>query len=135
MQKNWRDLNVNLSNLVQKVIGFFESEKFNNVTALKTEKGYQVIAGDSDRYKMESDVSVAIEGKPDDFTISLTSCKEEKTNRVPMMLAQMFGGGYFYLKSLKSQEAMQKLEIDFRKKIDNMVAQTQENNYQEKRNT
>jgi hypothetical protein len=134
VQKNYRDPNVNLSDLVKKIIDFFESEKFNNVTALKTETGFQVIAGDSDRYKMENDVSVDIKGNPDDFTISLTSCKEEKTNRTPMMLAQMFGLGYFYLKSVRSQEAMLKLETNFRKKIDNMIAQAREANHQEDKN-
>jgi len=135
VQKYFRDMNVNLSELVKKIIEFFESEKFNNVTALKTETGFQVIAGDSSRYKMENDVSVNIQGKPDDFTISLTSCKQEKTNRTPMMLAQMFGLGYFYLKSFRSEEAMLKLETSFGKKIDNMIAQTREKNHQEDKTT
>ena len=130
MQKNFRDQNVNLQDLVKKIIEFFESEKFNDVTALKTETGYQVIAGDSDRYKMESDVSVTIEGKPEDFTITLTPAKEQKTSSTPMMLAQMIGLGYFYLKGVRSQEAFQMLEINFRRKIDNMVAQTRQTMHQ-----
>jgi hypothetical protein len=127
-------LNVNLSDLVKKIIEFFESEKFDNVTALKTETGYQVIAGGSPHYKMENDVSVEIKGNPNDFTISLTACKEENTSRAPMMLAQMFGLGYFYLKSFRSQETIQKLETNFRRKLDNMIAQTRENSYEEKKN-
>lgn len=133
VQKNWKDLNVDLSNLAQKIIEFFESREFNNVTALKTETGYQVIAGDSKRYKMENDVSVTIEGKPDDFTVSLTSCKEEKRSTLPLILTQMFGGGYLLLKNFRSEEAMQKLERDFREKIDNMVTQTQELSSQQRK--
>jgi hypothetical protein len=133
VQRNWKDLNVNLSNLVQKVIQFFESREFNDITALKTETGYEVIAGDSRHYKMENNVSVTIEGKPEDFTISLTSCKEEKRPTLPLILTSMFGGGYFLLKNFRSEEAMQKLERDFREKIDDMVTQTQETNSQQRK--
>lgn len=133
MQKSWKDLNVNLSNLLQKIIQFFESNKFNNVTALKTETGYEVIAGDSNRYKMQNDVSVTIEGKPDDFTVDLTSSKEQRTSTLPLILTSMFGGGYFLLKNFRSDEAMQKLERDFRAEIDKMVWQTQQPDPQEKK--
>jgi hypothetical protein len=125
MQRNWQNLNVNLSNLVKNIIQFFESKEFNDVTALKTEKGYQIIAGDSKQYKMENDVSVTIEGRPDDFTVSLASCKQEKRSPIPLFLMSMFGGGYFALKGFRSEEAMQKLERDFRQKIELMVAQAQ----------
>jgi hypothetical protein len=126
MQKNWKGLNVNLSDLLQKIIQFFESKEFKNVTALKTETGYEVIAGDSKRYKMQNDVSVKIEGRQDDFTVGLTSSKEQKTSTLPLMLISMFGGGYFLLKNFRSDEAMQKLERDFRIEIDKMVWQTQQ---------
>jgi hypothetical protein len=125
MQRNWQNLNVNLSDLVQKIIQFFESKEFNNVTALKNETRYQIIAGDSKQYKMENDVSVTIEGKPDDFTVSLASCKQEKRSTIPLFLTSMFGGGYFLLKGFRSEEAMQKLERDFRQKIEGMVAEAQ----------
>jgi len=132
VQTSWKGQNVNLANLVQKIIQFFESNRFDNVTALKTETGYQVIAGDSNRYKMENDVSVTVNGMPDDFSVSLTSCKQEKKFALPLILTSMFGGGFFVLKDLKSDEAMQKLERDFRAKIGNMIEQSRELNSQEK---
>ena len=132
MQTSWKGQNVNLANLVQKIIQFFESNRFDNVTALKTETGYQVIAGDSNRYKMENDVSVTVNGMPDDFSVSLTSCKQEKKFALALILTSMFGGGFFVLKDLKSDEAMQKLERDFRAKIGNMIEQSRELNSQEK---
>jgi len=124
VQKNWKGLNVDLSGLVQKMIQFFESKQFNNVTALKTETGYEVIAGDSKQYKMENDVSATIEGRPDDFNVSLDSCKREKRFTLPLFLTSMFGGGYLLLKDFRSEEEMQKLERDFRREIESMVAQT-----------
>jgi hypothetical protein len=132
VQKSWKGLNVNLSNLVKEIIQFFESKEFNNVTALETETGYQVIAGDSKHYKMEKDVSVTIEGKADDFTISLTPCTDERRPSLPLILTSMFGGGYFLLKNFRSEEAMQKLERDFRERIGNMIEQAQEPSSQEK---
>jgi hypothetical protein len=133
VQTNWKDLNVNLQNLLQVMIQFFESKQFNNVTALQTEKGYQLIAGDSKHYKMENDVSVTIEGKPDDFTVTLTSCREDKNPPLPLILMSMFGGGYFLLKNFRSEEAMQKLERDFRERIGKMIEQTQEPNSRRKK--
>ena len=99
MQKNWKSLNVNLSDLLQKIIQFFESKEFNNVTALKTETGYEVIAGDSKRYKMQNDVSVKIEGRQDDFTVGLTSSKEQKTSTLPLMLIQCSAADTFSSKT------------------------------------
>ena len=124
VQKALKDLNVNLSELTQKIVQFFEAEEFNAITALQTENGYQIVAGDSKCYRMENDVSVTVAGTPDDFTVSLTSSKEEKRTTLPLMLASMFGGGYFLLKNLKSDEAMLKLERDFRQRIDRMIEQT-----------
>lgn len=126
VQATWRNLNVNLLSLVQKIISFFESEEFNNVTAFETERGYEIIVGDSKRYKMGNDVSVTIEGKPDEFTINLTSTKKEKGPSIPLMLAQMIGAGYFALKELKSEEAMQKLEKEFKLKINSIIAQARQ---------
>jgi hypothetical protein len=133
MHKEWRGLNVDLSNLTNEVIQFFESRKFNNVTALRTEKGYEVIAGDSKHYKMESDVSVTIEGKADNFSINLTSCSGNKKTApssnsmgLPLMLASMFGAGYFLLKGFRSEEAMLKLERDFTQRIGSMVERSGE---------
>jgi hypothetical protein len=132
VQKSCIGLNVSLSSLVKEIIQFFESKEFNNVTALETETGYQVIAGDSKHYKIEKDVSVTIQGKANDFTISLTSNTEERRPSLPLILTSMFGGGYFLLKNFKSEEAMQKLERDFRGRIGNMIEHAREPSSQEK---
>jgi hypothetical protein len=132
VQKSCIGLNVSLSSLVKEIIQFFESKEFNNVTALETETGYQVIAGDSKHYKIEKDVSVTIQGKANDFTISLTSNTEERRPSLPLILTSMFGGGYFLLKNFRSEEAMQKLERDFRERISKMIEQAQEPSSQEK---
>jgi hypothetical protein len=61
MKKSWPKQNINMNTLTQQLIQFFESRKFEEVTALKTEAGYQIIAGSSPHYKMNTDVSATIE--------------------------------------------------------------------------
>lgn len=113
MQRNWPNENVDLSVLTKQIVQFLESKKFDNVTVFETETGYQVVAGNSSQYKMESDLSITIDGKPANFSVNLQLCKEEKDFKFPMMLAAMFGGGYLFLKKLRSDESWYKFEKDF----------------------
>ena len=126
MQTTLRGLNVNLSSLVQKIIQFFESEEFSNVTAFETERGYEIVAKDSKHYKMSNGASVTIEGRPDEFTVTMASTKKDKGPAIPLMLAHMFGGGYFALKEIHSDEAMRKLEEKFKMKMNSMIEQSQQ---------
>lgn len=121
-----RGLNVNLSDLVKKMIQFFESEEFDSITAFETERGYEIVARDSKHYKMANGASVTIEGKPDEFTVTLTSTKKDKGSTIPLMLAHMFGLGYFALKDIHSEEAMRKLEEKFRRRMNSMITQVQQ---------
>ncbi len=126
VQRTWQGLNVDLSKLVKEIIQFFELNKFDNVTALETETGYQVIAGDSKRYKILNDATTTITGKPEDFTVSLTFSGERKQSSLPLTLASMIGLGYFNLKNFRSEEAMRKLEIDFGRELSKMIERTRE---------
>lgn len=122
MEKSWTGLNANLADIRQRIVQFFETEDFGDIVGVETERGHEIIVGDSKHYKMQNDVCIKIEGEPNDFSISLQTCKKEKRFAFPMILTSMFGGGYFMLKSLKSEEAMQALDRDFRREIDNIVA-------------
>ena len=120
MQKTWSNQNVDLSIITQRIIQFFEEKKF-DITALETEKGYQIIAGASPYYKMESYTSVLIEGKPEDFSVNLEPCNQEKTFKLPAMLTTMFGGGYFLLKHLRSDEVWMTFSRDFWRRVDSII--------------
>jgi hypothetical protein len=122
VEKSWTGLNVNLAGVREKIVQFFERKDFGDIIGVKTERGHEIIVGDSKHYKIQNEVCVKIEGEPNDFSISLQTCKEEKGFAFPMILTSMFGGGYFMLKSLKSKEAMQALDRDFRREIDDIVA-------------
>lgn len=127
VRRSWQGLNVDLSSLLKEIIQFFESKKFDDITALQTETGYEVIAGYSKQYKMERSVSVTVEGKPEDFTVNLTSLGERKLARaraLPEAIGWGEGRQVLYLMNLKSEEALLKLEIDFGRELNEIVART-----------
>lgn len=116
MQKNWTNKNVDLDLLTNQLSEFFKEKDFNVVKG-RSEKGYQIFADDSGYYKVNGYVSVSIEGKPEDFTITFELCNEEEKRKNPLprsiILTTMFGGGYFLRKQLKSDEEWLRLKRDF----------------------
>lgn len=126
MQKTWSNQNVDISTLTNQIIQFFKGRKF-DITALETETGYQIIAGNSLHYKIESDISVTIYGNPENFSINLELCSEKKRGSTfPVMLATMIGGGYFLLKHLKSNEMWMTFKKDFWGYVDSAVTQVRD---------
>jgi hypothetical protein len=67
---------------------------------------------------------VDIHRETEGFSVSLDLAKGTKRFNFPMTLATMFGGGYFLLKDLKSDEHWRKIEREFWKDIDSMIMQT-----------
>jgi hypothetical protein len=125
MQKSF-ERKTNLETLTKQIVRFFEAKKFEDITALQNDDGYQIIAGNSRTYKLRSDLKVDIHKENDGFTISLNSLKETKRFNFPMTLATMFGGGYFLLKDLKSDEAWVKIEREFWNHVHNVVKDTKD---------
>jgi len=125
MQKSF-ERKTNLETLTKQIIQFFEVKKFEDITALQNDDGYQIIAGNSRTYKLRSDLKVNIHKEKNGFTISLNPLKETKRFNFPMTLATMFGGGYFLLKDLKSDEAWVKIEREFWNQVRNNIADTKD---------
>jgi len=125
MQKSF-ERKTNLETLTKQIVRFFEVKKFEDITALQNDNGYTIIAGNSRTYKLRSDLKVDIHKENDGFTISLNSLKETKRFNFPMTLATMFGGGYFLLKDLKSDEAWVKIEKEFWNHVHSVVKDTKD---------
>lgn len=123
MQKNWPKQEINMNILLQYIIQFFETQKF-DITVLKSETSYEVVAGNSPCYKIESDILVTIDENPNDFSINLELSKEKRREdfRFPVILTTVFGGGYFLLKHLKSDEAWMKFKNDFWRQMDSIIS-------------
>lgn len=121
MEKNWREKNVDLTELTARIGDFFKEKDFE---AIKGEipTGHQILAAGSPYFKINGYVGVTIEGKPDDFVVRLELCGEDKRPRFrSIFLAAMFGGGYFLSRRLKSEEAWMKLENEFWRYVENVI--------------
>jgi len=112
MQKRWLKENVTTALLADRICQFFKSKEF-DFTMIETDKGYQIIAGNSPRYKMNSNVQVTIDESSEDFILDLELLKKNRRFRFPIILSAMFGGGYFLLKNLKSEESWGEFQRDF----------------------
>ena len=121
MERIWTDRNVDLARLATHVGEFF---KKNDFEAYKDtiENGFKIEAQDSSIYKMEGSVTVTIEGDPNNLKVTLERSGIEKKHRInSMYLTAAFGGGYFLLKRMKSDENWRVFEKQFWKYVENSV--------------
>ena len=123
MQRNWTKKNVDLALLTTRIGDFFKEKDFEAVKG-EIATGCQILADDSPHFKIRGYVSVTIEGKPQDFTVKLEYCgNNKKRSWFSPFLLHMLGGGYFFLQQLKSEEAWIKLEKEFWRHVENVVLQ------------
>jgi hypothetical protein len=125
MLKNF-EKNVNLEWLTRQIARFFDARKFEEITAVQNAGGYQIVAGDSPKYKIKADLRVGIRKEAEGFSVSLELAKEVKKFNYPVMLATFFGGGYFFLKDLKSDESWRKIEREFWQEVSAIVTKAEE---------
>jgi hypothetical protein len=117
---------IDLEWLARQIIQFFEARKFDEITAVQNAIGYQIIAGDSRKYKLRSNLNVDIRKEVEGFSVSFQLAKEVKRFNYPVMLATFFGGGYFFLKDLKSDESWRKIEREFWQEVGMIVMAAEE---------
>jgi hypothetical protein len=120
------DKSIDLEWLTGQITQFFETRKFEEITATQNASGYQIIAGDSKDYRIKSPLKVDIRRLTDGFSVSLELAREVKKLNYPVMLATFFGGGYFLLKDLKSDESWRKIEREFWPEISSAVRRAEE---------
>jgi len=118
MQRSWTNKNVNLETLIDTIGEFFKAKDFEAVK-MQTEDRYKILAWDSTYYKFTGTVTLTLEGKPDNFIISLELSREKKRSLPSsIILTTMFGGGYFLMKQLKSDEEWIRFKRDLWAYID-----------------
>lgn len=125
MQKSWLNQNINIQTLTERIVKFLENEEF-DITVFKEEKGYSIIANNSPKYKIEGNITIQIHGEPNDFIIKIDN-EERRKSRFPLLLAAMFGGGYFLLKKLKSDERYIEFTRTFWQNINKILSQIRNN--------
>jgi len=121
IRKNWKNQNVDLYMLAYKITKMLEKDDF-NIIVFQRENGYEIFAEDSPKYKMNGTLHVEINGEPNDFSINL-EIERKKRFDFPLLLTTMFGGGYFLLKHLKSNEVNVLFIKELCEKIDKIVSQ------------
>jgi hypothetical protein len=118
MQKRWMNRNIDLALLTNHVGSFFKERDFEAIKG-ETATGYNILAEDSPHFKLNGYVNVKIEGKPEDFTVKLELCGDQKGRAfAPILLTTMLVGGYFLSRKLRAQEDWTKLENEFWKYLD-----------------
>jgi len=121
MQKNWTNQNVNIQTLMERITKYLEGEDF-DVTVYNEERGYIIIANNSSKYEIEGDINIQIQGEPNQFSIKI---EEKRGNswedRIPPLLAIMFGGGYLFLKRLKSEERFIEFTVEFWRNVNKIL--------------
>jgi hypothetical protein len=121
MKKQWKNLNINPQRLAETIQNQYTRKSLRTkLNPLK--KGWQIyiIIKQSGTPAL---MSIAITGKPNNFTIE-TKATEEEDEAIKIGLStQIFGGGsIFLLSSLKAREQLEKLEQEFWTTIEETIA-------------
>jgi type IV secretory pathway ATPase VirB11/archaellum biosynthesis ATPase len=121
MQKNWTNQNVNIQTLMERITKYLEGEDF-DVTVYNGERGYIIIANNSSKYEIEGDITIQIQGEPNQFSIKIEEKRGKSwEDRIPPLLATMFGGGYLFLKKLKSEERFIEFTVEFWRNVNKIL--------------
>ena len=107
--------------IVKHIIEFLKTSDF-EIIKVKTEKGYQIYADDSPYYKFKKQILITVEESFEGTSVCLTKPDDVKNSiSFPVLLATMFGGGYFYLQRLKIREAWENFEKSFLRHMKKLI--------------
>lgn len=121
MDRCWIDKNIDLTLLATGIHAFLENY-FKDVRKEDVGNGFKIFAERSPFFNSNEYIDVLIEGHPNNFTIKLNFCRKKKSGFIvaPLLLS-IFGGGYLFLKRLKSQENWIHFENEFWRFIENCL--------------
>ena len=113
MQRGWTNRNVDIDLFKERIHEFFENNDF-EISVDESGDTHRLVASGSLKYRINGQVSVAIAGTPQDFSITLEQEKESKPRKysLPMTLTVFLGGGLLLRDEFKSNEAFLNLRRD-----------------------
>jgi len=113
MQRAWTNRNVDLNAFKEKIHEFFEKNGF-DVIVNEYKNTYHLLASGSPNYRINGQISVTLEGTPQDFSIRLEHERKsrEKKYSLPITLAASLGFGLLLREEYKSDEAFLDLRRD-----------------------
>jgi len=121
MKYQWVNKNVDLSSLRKGIERYFKARKF-RVRSSQLEGAFEVFALKRVNHIIRK-VKVRLYGTPNNFTIEFLAGKQINSIQKANMSLELFGGGIFILKAYEALEFYQKLERDFWKYMEILVAE------------
>lgn len=112
MERRYNDRNVDLSLLSQWVENFFKNKDF-KTTIKKETKGYKIAVQPTYIHEVADRITVSISGTPNDFVLKFVVGARSSFFMKFGALTTFLGGGFAFLKGVKSQEAEERLERNF----------------------
>lgn len=120
MRARWVGKNVDLALLSACVEDFFKGKDFKTRRDESAEEC--TISGIPQRaHGIYGEVNVRVLGNPNDFEIEFLTSKHTRSAIKLGFITSMFGGGVLLLRGLKSQEALEKLEREFWRCIEEAI--------------
>lgn len=120
MEENYRDKNIDMALLTNRIVLFFGDKSFVTSTRQKEEKTV-ITAIPKPFHGIDERVDVEVCGNPNDFSVKFLSGIHSRALVRYGSFAAWITGGYFVLKGLKSQEEIEKLERKFWVYVDETV--------------
>jgi hypothetical protein len=111
MEKQWKNLNVNLGRLARTIEESYSRRNLKvKETVLRDGYSIRVILA---KLRASGAMSIVIRGAPDDFIIETRATEREDKAIKVGLLTTIFGGGSLVLGNIKSREELEKLEREF----------------------
>lgn len=112
MEKRYVGRNVDLYLLSRWIEHFFKKKNFRTVKE-RDKKGYRVVAGPTHVHEVVDKIIISISGDPSDFTLRFSAGARSNFFTRFGFLTALLGGGIWFLRGMRSQEAEEKLERTF----------------------
>ncbi len=112
MEDDFRDKNVSLTALTDRIVSFFK-EKGLDAEIRGKEGKLVVVAIPKPVHEIAEKIEVDVEGQPMDFAVKFIAGFHSRSLVRYGTFASLFGGGFLVPKGLKSLENIEKLEKDF----------------------
>jgi len=122
VKDRWKDNNVDLSLLSDRIAQFFAKRQF--TTSLKGGgNDYVVVAAPKPFHGIAEKIKLHVLGSPDDFSVEFIAGSHSQSLVRYGTLLNLLGGGFFAVKGLKSLEEIEKLEREFWSFLAQVVSQ------------
>ena len=124
MQKQWVEKNVDLALLSKCFENFLEGKGCETERDMLS-NGYEILGTPKRIRGLGGGIIVRILGDCNDFVVELMASQRTHNSIMWGYLATFFGGGSFFLRGMKSKEALERLESEFwifaEEKVKNLV--------------